>query len=770
MFRIYDGRDYFYQWDIDRKIIVEDETITEVHFCNRTDDCSLICEVYSEGNLRVANVPNILLQGNWRINVYAYDGSCTKHATKFEVKSRTKPADYIYTETELKNYDDLVARIEAIENGSGASIDLSDYATKDYVNAAIGNIEIPEGGADVDLSEYATKEYVDNAIDNVSVSDEQVASAVSDWLTDNPEATTTVVDGSITQEKLSDALVEKLGLEPNHNLREVKLTLHNAQYNSFWAGTDTGSSTSTELFETPQYIRIVNNHSCDIQNAGVRFADINDYENATFLVEDNLSSYHQAGYFAETIPVGEERTIPTYEWGSNSKKYMQIRYQPGTWSNAWKNIEIYAIYDDLKPSYNAPNDAESKEMFLADLPMKWIVSAPSEASWAGVYCAVPYYPDFTYHIRGGYYPNILINTIDVFGLYDDISVFDTVKPSILHKSLNVYRLKTQFGTTTQYDTSVNAGKDKNYAWAYFKTPKEEEHTGLKWLLFQFNYNSTYKGQDLTEEIVKNMLDEWCAKDVGYDYISRWQNKDLPRKPTTQLRILNPNLNDGGTMYQAFNTLNVYHPMNKAKWVLFGDSLTDNYGGHDKSSNYFASKIANEFNMELDNRAKGGSNIYKGGSGNYVNVSGIIVLDEYLAEIEAGTTEQADYITVAFGTNSYKGQIGTNEDTSENYTASVFGATKYFIEKIREKVPNAVLGFVLSPRQKWPSNADPNGSRDLDNAREAIRTVCEEYGVPYIDMSKESGITVDMLPDGIHISNEQSQKLYYHAMRRFMMGL
>ena len=28
-----------------------DETIKEVHFCNRTDDCELVCETYKDGNL-----------------------------------------------------------------------------------------------------------------------------------------------------------------------------------------------------------------------------------------------------------------------------------------------------------------------------------------------------------------------------------------------------------------------------------------------------------------------------------------------------------------------------------------------------------------------------------------------------------------------------------------------------------------------------------------------------------------------------------------------
>ena len=49
----------------------------------------------------------------------------------------------------------------------GGSIDLSEYATKEYVNDAIANIEIPE--ANVDLTDYATKDYVNSAIANVDI-------------------------------------------------------------------------------------------------------------------------------------------------------------------------------------------------------------------------------------------------------------------------------------------------------------------------------------------------------------------------------------------------------------------------------------------------------------------------------------------------------------------------------------------------------------------------------------------------------------------------
>lgn len=115
MFKIYDGREHFYQWDSDRKLIVEDPAIKEVHFCNRTDDCSLVCETYTEDGLTLANVPNILLQTDWRIKVYAFDGNYTKYEECYEVKPRTKPADYVYTETDVVNYTNLLERMNTID-------------------------------------------------------------------------------------------------------------------------------------------------------------------------------------------------------------------------------------------------------------------------------------------------------------------------------------------------------------------------------------------------------------------------------------------------------------------------------------------------------------------------------------------------------------------------------------------------------------------------------------------------------------------------------
>ena len=112
MFILEDGRELLYQWDLNRYIIVNDETICEVHFCNRTSDCSLVVEV-KDGR---AAIPNILLQDARPIRAYAYcDDSYTLTEQQFTVKARTKPSDYAYTETEIKSYEYLNAKLTEIE-------------------------------------------------------------------------------------------------------------------------------------------------------------------------------------------------------------------------------------------------------------------------------------------------------------------------------------------------------------------------------------------------------------------------------------------------------------------------------------------------------------------------------------------------------------------------------------------------------------------------------------------------------------------------------
>ena len=118
IFKIEDGREKFYQWDLNRRILVEDDAITQVHFANAATTTAYVVSV-SNG---MANVPNIILQQNFDIKVYGYDKEFTKFEKTFEVEKRSKPQDYVYTETEILNYETLANEIKEVKENIGASI------------------------------------------------------------------------------------------------------------------------------------------------------------------------------------------------------------------------------------------------------------------------------------------------------------------------------------------------------------------------------------------------------------------------------------------------------------------------------------------------------------------------------------------------------------------------------------------------------------------------------------------------------------------------
>ena len=190
MFKIYDGRETFYQWDINQKLIVSDDSITEVHFSNRTDNLSLVRDIYNEGDLRVVFVPNVLLQTNWPIKVYAYRKDHTEVSQTFRVIEKAKPQDYVYTPDEVKTWEELNDRVTALEK-SGISPEVIAKAIEDYLaeHPIAGNIvsvngqtgEVVLTASDVgalpadteipSIAGLASTEYVDNAIANIPAPD-----------------------------------------------------------------------------------------------------------------------------------------------------------------------------------------------------------------------------------------------------------------------------------------------------------------------------------------------------------------------------------------------------------------------------------------------------------------------------------------------------------------------------------------------------------------------------------------------------------------------
>lgn len=175
MFILEHGREHLWQWDSNQRVMVEDNTISQVHFCNRTTPNSLVVETYIEDGELFANIPNILLQDNWDICVYAYCDCFTKVEERLKVKARSKPSDYVYTETEIVNYQTLLDKMNTIEENIGKAVE--DYLIDNPIEAGATDEQVAQinrntsdiADIEIELSELPTKDYVDNAVQNVQV-------------------------------------------------------------------------------------------------------------------------------------------------------------------------------------------------------------------------------------------------------------------------------------------------------------------------------------------------------------------------------------------------------------------------------------------------------------------------------------------------------------------------------------------------------------------------------------------------------------------------
>ena len=161
-----DGRTELWQWDTGRKIVVDDKSVSEVHYSKYSSTKAITREVINGK----AEIPNYLLQDTHDVTVYAYSGSIENGYTMaektFNVIKKPKPANYVETEedkailaklkeeigdlselqTEAK--DNLVSAInEAAASGGGtsdfvvnASLDDNNSCTVDKTYAQIQEV------------------------------------------------------------------------------------------------------------------------------------------------------------------------------------------------------------------------------------------------------------------------------------------------------------------------------------------------------------------------------------------------------------------------------------------------------------------------------------------------------------------------------------------------------------------------------------------------------------------------------------------------------
>ena len=155
--RLESGRKFLYQWERDQRLEVP-EGCTLVHFDNGTTDKALSVEV-KDG---FAEIPNIMLKVAADIRCYAWDGTTVVEHIVLHVEGRPMPAEYVYTETEVRRYDILLEELEkkgayytpAVDAEGNLSWEKSMERMPDVPG---GNIRGPKGDTPVAGKDYYTQ-------------------------------------------------------------------------------------------------------------------------------------------------------------------------------------------------------------------------------------------------------------------------------------------------------------------------------------------------------------------------------------------------------------------------------------------------------------------------------------------------------------------------------------------------------------------------------------------------------------------------------------
>lgn len=159
IFKIYDGRTNFWQWDTKQKLIVLDDRVTEVRFSHRNMEHSKSRAVHKDENGdRVVDVPDVLLQLPKNLIAYACaeteDGATsTIKAVKFGVMKQPIPANYVCEQEEdiEERLTEINNKINAVNDNKADDIYYDEdgkYIQLTANGKSIGSrVKLPEGGS-----------------------------------------------------------------------------------------------------------------------------------------------------------------------------------------------------------------------------------------------------------------------------------------------------------------------------------------------------------------------------------------------------------------------------------------------------------------------------------------------------------------------------------------------------------------------------------------------------------------------------------------------
>ena len=174
MLTLNDGRSELWQWDTGIKLSV-DADCSQVHFSNKVFGRSIDVDVIDG----VATIPDILLQIDKDLNVWAFVGTAengyTKISKTFKVNRRNKPADYVFTppdQTSLEEIKEKIKHLESIQDPDAIKNAVDDYLQNNPIQIDEKDPTVPDWAKQPTKPKYTADEVGAVATVNGTAPDE----------------------------------------------------------------------------------------------------------------------------------------------------------------------------------------------------------------------------------------------------------------------------------------------------------------------------------------------------------------------------------------------------------------------------------------------------------------------------------------------------------------------------------------------------------------------------------------------------------------------
>ena len=125
-----------YQWSTNVPVYVD--SASTVQFAQVGSSETMNVEPQASGEVFVATIPNVLLQE--AKDIFIYQGG---ESERVSIIYRAKPDDYVYTETEVKDYDTLATRLDELQE-QVAAIEDNPYQLPIASVDSLGGIKVGE--------------------------------------------------------------------------------------------------------------------------------------------------------------------------------------------------------------------------------------------------------------------------------------------------------------------------------------------------------------------------------------------------------------------------------------------------------------------------------------------------------------------------------------------------------------------------------------------------------------------------------------------------